>query len=216
MAEAADFAELFRRVRAGDADAAEALVREYEPEIRREVRLRLTDPKLRRVLDSMDVCQSVLGNFFVRATLGQFDLESPQQLLGLLTTMARHKVIDHQRRQRVRAVGERALSALTPGSDGREPAHPGPSPSSAVARSELLAEVRRRMTAEERQLPRPAAKASRGKRSPRGTATALKRCASDWPGHATGWWRSWGWASEWQGRRGKVRIQPGRPPQPAR
>jgi RNA polymerase sigma factor (sigma-70 family) len=151
MSDAADFAELFRRVRAGEADAAEALVREYEPEIRREVRLRLTDPKLRRVVDSMDICQSVLGNFFVRAALGQFDLESPQQLLALLTTMARHKVIDHQRRHQVRAAGERASRATTR-KGGREPVDPGPSPSSVMAHGELLEEVRRRLTAEERQL----------------------------------------------------------------
>jgi len=48
-----DFGELLRLVRAGDADAAAELVRQYEPEIRRTIRVRLTDPRLRRVVDSI-------------------------------------------------------------------------------------------------------------------------------------------------------------------
>ena len=60
-----DFVELIRRVRAGDEQASALLVHRYEPAIRIAVRARLTDPKLRRVLDSMDICQSVLGNFFI-------------------------------------------------------------------------------------------------------------------------------------------------------
>ena len=91
------FRDLIRRVRAGDQQAAYDLVRQYEPEIRRAVRVRL-DEKLGRVLDSVDVCQSVMGNFFVRAAAGQFDLEHPAQLFKLLVTMARNKILDHFRR----------------------------------------------------------------------------------------------------------------------
>ena len=65
-----DFEDLIRRIRMGEAEAAAELVQRFEPEIRREVRIRLTDPKLRRVVDSIDICQSVLGNFLVRAALG--------------------------------------------------------------------------------------------------------------------------------------------------
>jgi RNA polymerase sigma-70 factor (ECF subfamily) len=54
--------------------------------------LHLTDPRLRRVLDTVDVCQSVLGGF-VRAAAGQFDLEQPEQLVKLLTTMARNRIL---------------------------------------------------------------------------------------------------------------------------
>lgn len=61
------FADLISRVRSGDQLAAAEIVRQYEPEIRREVRVRLHDPRLRRVLDSMDISQSVLGSFFVAA-----------------------------------------------------------------------------------------------------------------------------------------------------
>src|SRR3712207_3852792 len=86
------FADLLARVRAGDPAAAAALVRKYEPAIRVAVRAHLVDPGLRRHFDSMDVCQSVLGSFFVRAAAGQYDVGSPAQLVGLLVKMTRNKV----------------------------------------------------------------------------------------------------------------------------
>src|SRR5262245_37887429 len=98
MAEAA-FADFIRRIRAGDAGAAEELVRHYESAIRVAVRLRLTDPALLRHFDSMDVCQSVLASFFVRTAAGQFDLESPAQLTALLTRMAQNKLVAQARYQ---------------------------------------------------------------------------------------------------------------------
>ena len=81
------------RVRAGDEQAATELVRSYEPAIRRAARVRMTDVRLRRVLDSMDICQSVMASFFVRAASGLYDLETPEQLLRLLATMARNTII---------------------------------------------------------------------------------------------------------------------------
>ena len=71
------FREFIRRIRAGDEQAAVDLVRQYEPVIRTEVRMRLSDPRLYRTLDSMDICQSVLLSFFARAALGQYDLDRP-------------------------------------------------------------------------------------------------------------------------------------------
>ena len=88
--------ELIRRVRAGDQDAAAVLVKRYEPAIRRAVRFRLADARLGPLLDSMDICQSVLGSFFIRAATGQYKLETPEQLLKLLTTMARNKLISQR------------------------------------------------------------------------------------------------------------------------
>jgi RNA polymerase sigma factor (sigma-70 family) len=108
-----EYSEFIRRIRAGDEQAAEELVRRYEPEIRLEVRgwLRLRNPGLRRVFDSMDICQSVLASFFARAAVGDFDLDEPPQLIRLLVGMARKKVAEqarhHQRQRRdVRRVGD--------------------------------------------------------------------------------------------------------------
>src|SRR5947209_4054680 len=76
MAETDPFHDMIHRVRRGEPDGAEELWRRFEPTLRREVRLRLRDPRLRRRFDETDVCQSVMASFFVRAAAGQFDLDS--------------------------------------------------------------------------------------------------------------------------------------------
>src|SRR5207248_6100556 len=104
MADETPFATLIHRVRSGDQDAAAELVRRYEPAIRRVVRVHLRDPRLRRVLDSTDVCQSVLATFFVRANLGEYELDTPESLLRLLASIARNKLtnqaLKHQAQRR--------------------------------------------------------------------------------------------------------------------
>jgi RNA polymerase sigma-70 factor (ECF subfamily) len=151
MSEGAAFADFIRRIRAGDDRAAQELVERYEPVIRREVRLRLRDPRLHSQFDWTDVCQSVLASFFVRAASGQYDLEEPGQLLKLLVTMTRNKLANQSRRHRA---GRRDYRRLEP----RDPADlelraiPQPSPSRMVAGRELLEELRRRLSEEERAL----------------------------------------------------------------
>jgi RNA polymerase sigma-70 factor (ECF subfamily) len=140
------FHELIRRVRAGEEDAATELVRRYETHIRRAVRIRL-DPRLERVFDSMDICQSVLASFFVRAALGQYELDTPEQLLRLLATMARNKLSNQANKHKA---GRRDYRRVTPTSGdegGRDP-----SPSQQVAARELLHEARRRLSASELRL----------------------------------------------------------------
>jgi RNA polymerase sigma-70 factor (ECF subfamily) len=152
MSEEEAFHDLIRRVRAGEQTAAAELVRQYEPEIRRAVRLRLTDPRLHRLVDSMDICQSVLANFFVRVHAGQFDLDRPEQLLRLLITMARNRVLDQARKQQA---GRRDTRRVEAGADERlanvADAHAG-TPSRILAGKELLQAVRSELTDEERQL----------------------------------------------------------------
>jgi len=92
-----DFSELLKRVRRGEPEAAEELVRRYESDIRVAVRTRLSDPALRQQFDSMDICQSVLASFFIRAVAGQYDLRDPTQLVALLTRMAQNKLAMHAR-----------------------------------------------------------------------------------------------------------------------
>jgi RNA polymerase sigma-70 factor (ECF subfamily) len=145
-----DFRRLVQRVRQGCPDAATELLRQYEPEIRRVIRIRLSDNRLRQVVDSIDICQSVLANFFVRTAAGQFDLNDPTQLVKLLAQMARNKVLDHVRRQqadrrdrRREQGGDAVLAGVAGGED---------TPSQIIAHRELLDEVRRRLTPEERYL----------------------------------------------------------------
>ncbi len=107
------------RVRAGDEEASAELVRTYEPAIRVAVRARLTDPRLRRLLDSTDVCQSVLGNFFDRAGAGQFELKDPKQLVALLVTMARNRITNHALQQQAARRDHRR--GRTPAGESDEP-----------------------------------------------------------------------------------------------
>jgi RNA polymerase sigma-70 factor (ECF subfamily) len=143
------FTDLIRRVQAGDEQAAAQLVRDFAPIIRRDLRFRLRDARARQQFDSMDICQSVLATFFVRVATGQFDLSEPADLVSLLLTMTRNKVAERvrqqhrQRRDSRRTVGEVETLALA-GQD--------PTPSRVAAGKELLEEVRRRMSEEERQL----------------------------------------------------------------
>jgi RNA polymerase sigma factor (sigma-70 family) len=142
------FSELILRVRAGDEHAATDLVRRYEPEIRREVRFLLRDPFLRRSFDSMDICQSVMGSFFLRAAMGEYDLNQPQDLIRLLISMTRNKVVDATRRQRAQRRDHRRATSL----DAVDVEARTPSPSQVVEGRELLAAVRGRLSDEERQL----------------------------------------------------------------
>src|SRR4051794_15276428 len=148
MSNSGTFAEFVGRIRAGDERAAADLVGRYAPVIRVAVRTRLGDRRLRRVLDTMDICQSVLKSFFVRAAAGQYDLEQPEQLVRLLVAIARNKVALQARRQRA---GNRDFRRDVPLAAGDwDVAGVGPSPSRVASGRELLAEFRRRLSAEER------------------------------------------------------------------
>jgi RNA polymerase sigma-70 factor (ECF subfamily) len=149
MADATPFPELIRRVRAGDSLAAEEMVRQYEPQLRLEVRLRLRDPRLRRLLDEGDVCQSVLLSFFVRARLGQYDVAGPGELMRLLAGMARNKVAAQARKHGAARRDFRRAEALA-GADAAPAADA--TPSQVVAGEELLREFRARLGDEERRI----------------------------------------------------------------
>ncbi len=150
MSQGEDFHHLLDRVRAGDQAAAAELVRQLEPELRRAVRVRLGDPRLRRVVDSVDICQSVLANFFVRVRLGEFDLGNPEQLLHLLLVMARNKLQDRARRQQAQKRDQRRQAPA--GCDLDALPGRGHEPPSIVAWRDLLEVVRTALTDEERQL----------------------------------------------------------------
>ena len=143
------FDELIRRVGGGDEEAAARLVQEFEPVIRRVVRARLRGGRARSEFDSLDICQSVLATFFVRAAAGQYDLKEPDDLIKLLLTMTRNKVAEKMRRQhRLRRDSRRTVGGV----EELDLASPDPTPSSVVAGKELLEQARQRLSEEERQL----------------------------------------------------------------
>jgi RNA polymerase sigma-70 factor (ECF subfamily) len=127
MAQDDHFTELLSRVRGGDSQAALELVRNYESAIRVAVRTRLSDARLRRQFDSMDVCQSVLASFFVRAATGAYDLNEPGQLVALLTKMAQNKFGMRARGEFRQRRDARRLSSSTIEECGAVSSAPGPS-----------------------------------------------------------------------------------------
>lgn len=150
MPEENPFQQLIQRVRAGDQEAAAELLRRYEPTIRRTVHIHLRDARLRRLLDSMDICQSVFASFFVRAASGQYQLETPEHLLKLLAVMARNKLAGQARKKQVQQ--RDPIRGGTAGALDSGLAASDPSPSREVAARDLLQEFQRRLTPEERQL----------------------------------------------------------------
>lgn len=146
------FDDLMCRVQAGDPDAATELVRQYEPEIRLEVRVRLRvqDQRVRRLFDTMDITQSVLCSFFAGVAAGRYAPEHPQQLLGLLVTMARNKLLTQVRNQRRHRRDVRRGVSFD--ASLHDVAAGGDSPSQILADGELLSEFRKRLSVELLQL----------------------------------------------------------------
>jgi RNA polymerase sigma-70 factor (ECF subfamily) len=140
------FAELISRFRAGDQNAAAELVRTYEPQVRRLIRVRLSDPQLVRILDSADIFQSVFAVFFVKIVEGWYDPKEPAEFIRLLTAMAYNKIVDHARKASRRRTVDMEMQVWDDLASSED------SPSSIVAMQELLQKVRRLLTAEERHL----------------------------------------------------------------
>lgn len=93
------FQSLLQQAQAGDQDALKRLIERYESKIRIVVRSRL-GPLLRPYLDSVDVIQSVHRSMMSGLAQGKFDIESPQNLVALATTMVRAKIARQWRRHK--------------------------------------------------------------------------------------------------------------------
>jgi len=151
MSKAQTFAEFLRRIRRGDEQAAIELVQRYGSLIRREIRLGIRNRRLNRAFDSVDVCQSVLASFFVRAATGQYDLESPEQMAKLLMSMARNKLASLARReQRLRRDMRRIVS--TQDEVLEQVVDTEGSPSEIVLQRELIDRMRSELTDDERRI----------------------------------------------------------------
>jgi DNA-directed RNA polymerase specialized sigma24 family protein len=144
------FEQMIARLRAGDAVAAEQLVRDYESLVRRQVRFRMRDPRLGRLLDSMDICQAVMASFFVRAASGVFEIRTAKDLVNLLAAITRRKVAmaaraNYQERRDLRRATEESGVV-------KNLVDPHPTPGEVAAHHDLVDRVRRSLSVEERQL----------------------------------------------------------------
>lgn len=150
MLDTLSFPLFIQKIRAGDGDAARELVQSFEGVIRREVRLRLDDRRLLRLFDSMDISQSVLTSFFARAGLGEFEIESPEQLTRLLIGMARNQLAFQVRRQHARRRDSRLN--IDQRIDDMQVVCTMPGPSELASKHDLINTVRLRLGEEERAL----------------------------------------------------------------
>jgi RNA polymerase sigma-70 factor (ECF subfamily) len=138
-----DFERFLIALRVGDQEAGAELVRRYEPFLRRLIRMRLTDKRLRRVFDSMDICQSVLAKLFHEVALKDIRVNTEGHLCNLLARMVTNNVIDKVRREQRNAGGIPV---------NWEPAATTPSPSEVVAQQDLVHTIQSRLSEKERWL----------------------------------------------------------------
>ena len=150
MLEHPEFTQFVNQIRLGDSQAAEELIRRYESAIRIAVRTKMTDPSLKRELESMDICQSVFASFFLRAAAGQYDLTNQKNLVGLLVRMAQNKLAMQVRKQHQQCRDTRKNLEFEAGAidhAGREA-----TPSRILAGQELWSKVQAQLSQEERDI----------------------------------------------------------------
>ncbi len=94
-----NLAALTARLRSGDPAAAAEFVRLFEPQIRRAIRIHGTGQPLQRVLDSEDLCQSVLRRFLERKDHPAVPSD-PRKLIAYVLQMARNRQREALRRER--------------------------------------------------------------------------------------------------------------------
>ncbi len=95
--ESSDFDVLMKRLLAGDEDAPQELVDRYGPHIIRSIRRRFRTQRMRTLYATEDCMQSVWASIFSDLVRLK-KLESPQQLVNYLATVASNKLVDNNRR----------------------------------------------------------------------------------------------------------------------
>jgi DNA-directed RNA polymerase specialized sigma24 family protein len=132
-----DFPDFFAALRQRDPKAYEQLIELCGPDIRAHIRRWLSDGPLRRVVDSVDIWQSILVKFDQCIQKGQFQAETLEQLQNFLRTLARNRLRDLLRKGQVARRYCALIAPLRRPFDSPEVADAGSSPSQQVAYAEL-------------------------------------------------------------------------------
>jgi len=145
----ARFPEWMKRVRSGEPAAVAEFVDRYGPLIRRAIRVRGTGGRLQRILDSEDLCQSVMRRFFAHKDDASTPAEDPAKLLNWLLEVARNRLREQRRRERAtKRGGERRREVDPPVLDRL--AGDNPNIEARAADRELLARIMGQMTPDQR------------------------------------------------------------------
>ena len=128
--------EFFALIQGDDDGAVEAKLREMDPFLRRVIRMRLLDGRLRRAVGTTDILQSLLKDFLRRPAAGEPAETSSAHLCAYLAAAVRHKVQTRLRK-------ERRHSGSLP--EEWEPAGPDPDVGKRVEDQDFAAAIRSRL-----------------------------------------------------------------------
>jgi RNA polymerase sigma factor (sigma-70 family) len=145
----ANFPEWMRRVRSGEPAAVSEFVNRYGPQIRRAIRVRGTGGRLQRILDSEDLCQTVMRRFFDHVGDANTPADNPATLLNWLLEVARNRLREQHRRERASKRGGGRLREVDPTALDRL-AGDNPNIEARTADRELLAWLMGQMTPDQR------------------------------------------------------------------
>jgi RNA polymerase sigma factor (sigma-70 family) len=127
------------------------LVERYGPAVRREIRFRLRDSRLYRVVGESDLFQSAVSRFFWGLQLGKFNASSPEELVRLLRKIAERRVCDAIRFWRAQRRDLRREADLGEVEE-TQLAAADPTPSRTIAEQDLIATALARLPEEARQV----------------------------------------------------------------
>ncbi|MFO0977380.1 MAG: sigma-70 family RNA polymerase sigma factor [Planctomycetaceae bacterium] len=150
MVRRSEFEEALQKLREGVPEAVADFVQQYQPFIRRAVRRGLTRSGLRSFVDSSDICQSVLASFLVRMAAGEYEFRDQKAVENLLITIARRRLGMLVRRETSQGRDRRRVTNLDSRLEHAD--SDAADPRLAAELSDLLQQVRNRMSQEELQL----------------------------------------------------------------
>ena len=130
--------EFFAVIQGDDEQALEKMLQELDPFLRRLIRLRLRDGRLRRTVDTTDILHSLLEDFLRQPAAGEPAETSSAELSAYLAAAVRHKVQTRLRKER-RHAGSLPLDW--------DPASRGPDICKRVEDQDFAAAIRGRLDA---------------------------------------------------------------------
>jgi DNA-directed RNA polymerase specialized sigma24 family protein len=129
--------EFFAALRSGDPQTVEPLLNRLDPSLRRIIRSRLKDARLRRVADTNDIFQSLLKDFLFQKESQQSPSESSAGMYAYLAAAAYYKIQAKLRKER-RLAGSLA--------DHFEPISQEPQPTRRLEDRDFIEAVRERLS----------------------------------------------------------------------
>lgn len=137
MDEESSFQELIMRVKSGDQSACTEIYDRYKEYIKRAAKTKLRSARMRTLFQSDDIINTVLKSFFlrIRESDNQWKMDTPQNLISLLMTMANNKIANRSRKEDSTKGGGKDTTGPIGPID--EPPDPEPTPDEIAANKEL-------------------------------------------------------------------------------